>query len=66
MTGTSDRRRSCEMTTPSRAVAFELGINYWPRRRAMYMWREHDLAEVRDEMAQIAALGFDVVRRRGQ
>lgn len=41
---------------------FELGINYWPRRRAMYMWREHDLAEVRDEMAQIAALGFDVVR----
>jgi len=43
-------------------VTFELGINYWPRRSAMYMWRELDLIEVRDEMAQIASLGFDVVR----
>jgi len=43
-------------------VTFELGINYWPRRSAMYMWREFDIAEVRDDMAQIAALGFDVVR----
>ena len=43
-------------------MTFELGLNYWPRRRAMYMWREHDLTEVRDEMAHIADLGFDVVR----
>ena len=43
-------------------TSFELGVNYWPRRRAMYMWRELDLAEVRDEMAQIADIGFDVVR----
>jgi endo-1,4-beta-mannosidase len=43
-------------------VTFELGINYWPRRRAMYMWREFDLAEVREEMAQIADIGFEVVR----
>ena len=28
----------------------------------MYMWRELDIGEVRDEMAQIAAIGFDVVR----
>lgn len=28
----------------------------------MYMWREHDLIEVRDEMAHIADLGFDTVR----
>ena len=28
----------------------------------MYMWRELDIGEVRDEMAQIAGLGFDVVR----
>jgi endo-1,4-beta-mannosidase len=41
---------------------FELGINYWPKRRAMYMWREFDLGEVREEMAQIADIGFDVVR----
>jgi len=43
-------------------VTFELGINYWPRRRAMYMWREFDVAEIRDEMAHIADMGFDVVR----
>ena len=43
-------------------MTFELGINYWPRRSAMYMWREHDIAEIRDEMAHIADLGFDVVR----
>jgi len=43
-------------------VTFELGVNYWPRKSAMYMWREFDIVEVRDEMAQIADLGFDVVR----
>ena len=43
-------------------MIFELGVNYWPRRRAMYMWREHDLGEVRDDMAHIASMGFDVVR----
>ncbi len=43
-------------------MTFELGLNYWPRRTAMYMWREHDIAEIRDEMAHIADLGFDVVR----
>jgi endo-1,4-beta-mannosidase len=43
-------------------MTFELGINYWPRRRAMYMWRELDLAEVRDELAHVADMGFDTVR----
>src|SRR5688572_13792029 len=28
----------------------------------MYMWREYDLAAIRDEMAQIADMGFDTVR----
>ncbi len=28
----------------------------------MYMWREFDLAEVRDDMAHIADIGFDAVR----
>jgi endo-1,4-beta-mannosidase len=28
----------------------------------MYMWRELDLGEVREEMAQIASIGFEVVR----
>jgi endo-1,4-beta-mannosidase len=43
-------------------VTFELGVNYWPRTRAMYMWRDFDAGEVRDDMARIAGLGFDVVR----
>jgi endo-1,4-beta-mannosidase len=43
-------------------MTFELGVNYWPRRRAMYMWRDFDLGEVRDDMARIASMGFDVVR----
>ncbi|GAC1409849.1 MAG: hypothetical protein NVSMB53_02880 [Gemmatimonadaceae bacterium] len=43
-------------------MSFELGINYWPRRSAMYMWEKLDLGEVRADMMQIADLGFDVVR----
>jgi len=43
-------------------VTFELGVNYWPRRSAMWMWREFDIGEIRDDMAQIASIGFDVVR----
>ena len=43
-------------------MSFELGINYWPRGSAMYMWENFDIAEIRDEMAHIADLGFDVVR----
>jgi endo-1,4-beta-mannosidase len=43
-------------------VTFELGVNYWPRRSAMYMWREFDIAEVREDVAHIADIGFEVVR----
>jgi endo-1,4-beta-mannosidase len=43
-------------------VTFELGVNYWPRHRAMYMWREFDLGEIRDDTAHIAGIGFEVVR----
>lgn len=43
-------------------MSFELGINYWPRRSAMYMWQELDLGEVRADMMHMADLGFDVVR----
>jgi endo-1,4-beta-mannosidase len=43
-------------------VTFELGINYWPRRSAMYMWEKLDIGEVREEMMHIADMGFDVVR----
>ena len=43
-------------------MTFELGINYWPRRRAMYMWRDLDLGEVREDMSHIASMGFEVAR----
>ncbi|MFZ0575837.1 MAG: beta-galactosidase [Candidatus Cybelea sp.] len=41
---------------------FLLGINYWPRRSAMYMWQQFDLDEIGEDMARIKALGLDIVR----
>ena len=42
--------------------AFLLGVNYWPRRSAMYMWQRFDLGEIREDMARIKGLGLDLVR----
>jgi len=41
---------------------FLTGVNYWPRRSAMYMWERFDLGEIREDAARIRALGLDVVR----
>ena len=41
---------------------FILGVNYWPRRKAMYWWANFDAGEVREEFAIIADLGLKVVR----
>jgi endo-1,4-beta-mannosidase len=41
---------------------FLLGINYWPRRSAMYMWQRFDIDEIGEDMERIKALGLDVVR----
>jgi endo-1,4-beta-mannosidase len=41
---------------------FVLGINYWPRRSAMYMWQQFDLDEIGEDMTRIKELGLDVVR----
>jgi endo-1,4-beta-mannosidase len=41
---------------------FVLGVNYWPRRKAMGWWSEFDAGEVREEFALIAELGLTVVR----
>ncbi|MGE5618320.1 MAG: glycoside hydrolase 5 family protein [Sphingomonadaceae bacterium] len=56
-----------EETSQIRLVAsaprpFVLGINYWPRKKAMYWWKQFDAGEVRSEFAEIAALGSQVVR----
>ena len=41
---------------------FTLGINYWPRRKAMYWWSNFDEGEVREEFAVIKEVGLKVVR----
>ncbi len=43
-------------------MRFSLGINYWPRRSAMAMWRRWDPGEIREDLARIGALGLDAVR----
>jgi endo-1,4-beta-mannosidase len=42
--------------------AFLLGVNYWPRRKAIYWWADFDAAEVAEEFDIIASLGMSVVR----
>lgn len=41
---------------------FTLGVNYWPRRKAMYWWSDFDAGEVREEFAIIKEIGLNVVR----
>ena len=41
---------------------FLLGVNYWPRRKAMYWWKQFDPGEVREEFALIRDLGLGYVR----
>jgi endo-1,4-beta-mannosidase len=39
-----------------------LGVNYWPRRKAMYWWKDFDRDEVAEEFDTIAGLGMRLVR----
>jgi endo-1,4-beta-mannosidase len=41
---------------------FLTGVNYWPRRKAMYWWSDFDEHEVADEFDLVSDLGMDVVR----
>src|SRR3990170_4340354 len=41
---------------------FTLGVNYWPRRKAMYWWSNFDAGEAREEFAVIKEIGLNVVR----
>ena len=47
---------------PAAPARFSLGVNYWPRRSAMSMWRRFDPGEIAEDFARIAALGCDAVR----
>lgn len=44
------------------AEPFILGVNYWPRRKAMYWWSDFDAGEVREEFALIREIGLNVAR----
>jgi endo-1,4-beta-mannosidase len=41
---------------------FLLGVNYWPRRKAMYWWSQFDASEVEDDFSLITSLGLKIVR----
>ena len=41
---------------------FTLGVNYWPRHKAMYWWSNFDSGEVREEFAILKEIGLNVVR----
>ncbi len=43
-------------------MRFSVGVNYWPRRSAMAMWRRFDAGEIAEDFARIAGLGLDTVR----
>jgi endo-1,4-beta-mannosidase len=41
---------------------FVHGVNYWPQKAAMFMWRQFDRSSIREDMAIIGDLGFSCVR----
>ncbi|WP_324735114.1 cellulase family glycosylhydrolase [Thermococcus sp. SY098] len=41
---------------------FVLGVNYWPRKKAMFWWKQFDEKEVWEEFSIIKELNLDVVR----
>ena len=41
---------------------FRVGVNYWPRRKAMYWWKDFDRGEVAEEFDVMAGLGLSLVR----
>lgn len=55
------KARLSQESSPARQP-FILGVNYWPRRKAMYWWSDFDSGEVREEFALIRELGLSIVR----
>ncbi len=41
---------------------FVVGVNYWPKRKAMYWWKNFSADEVRQEFEQIRELNIEAVR----
>lgn len=59
---TADERGMTHNRQPMTNEPFLLGVNYWPRRKAMSWWSDFDAGEVRDEFALVHELGMSVVR----
>jgi endo-1,4-beta-mannosidase len=58
----SERREKSMLNTSNTPTPFTLGVNYWPRRKAMYWWSNFDQGEVREDFALMRELGMDMVR----
>ena len=43
-------------------MRFSVGVNYWPRRSELAMWRRFDAGEIGEELARIAGFGLDTIR----
>jgi len=43
-------------------MRFSTGVDYWPQRTSLAMWRRFDAGEIAEDFARIAALGIDAVR----
>src|SRR3990170_5749359 len=41
---------------------FRVGVNYWPRRKAMAWWKDFDRGEVAHELDVVADLGMSLAR----
>ena len=48
--------------SPAVGEPFLLGVNYWPRTKAMTWWADFDPDEVREEFAMIREIGLTHVR----
>jgi endo-1,4-beta-mannosidase len=59
---TSSELRSPPAGVPGVGDPFLLGINYWPRRKAMEWWQRFDADEVREDFTLIRELGLGIVR----
>jgi endo-1,4-beta-mannosidase len=56
------RKNTVQINEEAMTEPFVLGVNYWPRRKAMYWWSDFDAGEVREEFAIIRDIGLNVVR----
>lgn len=41
---------------------FIIGVNYWPRKKAMYWWRNFDEKEIDKEFKEISKIGLNTIR----